>query len=271
MTASDFMYTENQLLPISAIQHLLFCERQCALIHVEQLWAENRLTVEGQHLHARAHEGPDEFRQDVIVARRLTLRSTRLGLYGVADVVEMYLDEESVRKRNESGMQRRRRLSGGFLSGETRSGIVAGVKRVLPIEYKRGKPKKDNCDRVQLAAQAMCLQEMFGISIDVGHLYYGQRRRRTVVSIDTALRETTEKAAVRLQEMIRSRETPRAVKLPKCSRCSLVDLCLPGATQPIKDAHRFVQRQMASSLTSDFPRSDDEADGWRPENASTAP
>jgi CRISPR-associated exonuclease Cas4 len=162
------MFTEDQLLPISALQHLLFCERQCALIHVERLWAENRLTVEGQHLHARAHEGPDEYRQEVIVARSLTLRSTRLGLYGMADVVELYLNADSIRQRDESGKQRRRRLSA----------MLAGVKRAVPIEYKRGKPKKDDCDRVQLAAQAICLEEMFDISIEVGHLYYGERHRR---------------------------------------------------------------------------------------------
>jgi CRISPR-associated exonuclease Cas4 len=255
------MFTEDQLLPISALQHLLFCERQCALIHVERLWAENRLTVEGQHLHARAHEGPDEYRQEVIVARSLTLRSTRLGLYGMADVVELYLNADSIRQRDESGKQRRRRLSA----------MLAGVKRAVPIEYKRGKPKKDDCDRVQLAAQAICLEEMFDISIEVGHLYYGERHRRTEVDIDAPLRATTERAAARLQEMIRNQETPRALKQPKCSRCSLIDLCLPGATQPAKDANRFVRRQMMSSLTSDEPRSDREADAWTNESAKDSP
>lgn len=133
------MFSEDTLLPISALQHLLFCERQCALIHIEGLWAENRLTVEGQHLHRKAHEGPDETRGDLRVVRGLALRSLRLGLIGKADVVEFQSDERS-----------------------------DGPRRPFPVEYKRGKPKSHEADRVQLCAQALCLEEMLAVAVPEG-------------------------------------------------------------------------------------------------------
>ena len=138
------MYSENQLLPISALQHLIFCERQCALIHVEQLWAENVLTVEGRQLHEKADKGKSETAGKIRIARSLWLKSDQLGLIGQADIVEFHDDGA-----------------------------------VIPVEYKRGKPKKDDSDRVQICAQAMCLEEMKNVSIPVAYLFYGKQQRRT--------------------------------------------------------------------------------------------
>jgi CRISPR-associated exonuclease Cas4 len=218
------MFSEDQLLPISALQHLLFCERQCALIHVERQWAENRFTVEGQHLHRKAHHGRDEWRGDTRIVRGLWIRSFRLGLVGQADVVEF------------------------------ESGATAG--RVTPIEYKRGRPKTNNSDRVQLCAQAMCLEEMLAITIDAGDLFYGKRQRRTHVIFEESLRTTTEAAAKRLHQMLESGETPPAVRDKKCDTCSLFHLCLPEVTQITRCATRFVGRQFAAHLRDSTPTTD---------------
>lgn len=210
------MYDESDLLPLSALQHLLFCERQCALIHIEGLWAENRLTVEGRHLHERADHGHGETRGSLRIARGLALRSLRLGLIGKADVIEVH-DE------------------GG------------GRRRIVPVEYKRGKPKLDDSDRVQLCAQALCLEEMLGVTIEHGALFYGRTRRRTDVVFDAELRATVERAASRLHSLIGSGVTPRAVREPKCENCSLLDLCLPGAAGAWRSAASYVERALAAS------------------------
>ena len=150
-----------------------------------------------------------------------------LGLTGVADVVELHRVDEKEK--------------GPGLAYEQYA-------RVVPIEYKRGKPKKDHSDRVQLGAQAMCLEEMFHCEVPVGYLFYGKRKRRTEVVIDEPLRERTRAAAGRLHEMIANRETPRAQREPKCDSCSLVELCLPSGTGPhAKSAIRF-QRQLTATL-----------------------
>ena len=188
------MFTEQQLLPISALQHLIFCERQCALIHVEQLWAENVLTVEGRQLHDKAHDGKSETVGDIRIARSLWLKSRQLGLIGQADIVEFHNNGQ-----------------------------------VIPVEYKRGRPKKDHSDRVQICAQAMCLEEMLDVSIQKAFLFYGTKQRRTEVPINEALREITRSKINRLREMIDQRETPTAKRMPKCDKCSLVELCIPDA------------------------------------------
>lgn len=191
---------ENELLPISAMQHLLFCERQCALIHTEQVWEENRLTAEGRVMHERVHEVGAEQRGSVRVARGLRIRSLRLGLIGQADVVEFHRQPD-------------------------------GPPVPMPIEYKRGKPKANRCDEVQLCAQALCLEEMLQVEIPRGALFYGRSRRRTEVEFDTELRQLTEQAAARLHELIRSRLTPPAVYEKKCDTCSLFALCLPKTSR----------------------------------------
>ena len=198
------LYRDEDLLPVSALQHLLYCERQCALIHIERLWDENLYTAEGAILHERAHSQKDETRPGVRIERTLDLRSLTLGLAGQADVVEFYAD-------------------GG----------------IIVVEYKRGQPKKNDCDRVQLCAQAMCLEEMMGIRIDAGALYYGTNRRRFEVIFDEALREKTRLAALRLRALLDSGKTPQAAyEEKKCRRCSLLESCLPSRTensQPVKE------------------------------------
>jgi CRISPR-associated exonuclease Cas4 len=192
------MFSEDDLLPLSALQHLLYCERQCALIHLEQLWAENSLTVHGKHLHERADSGKSESRWGVRTVRSLPLRSLKWGLIGKADIVEFRA--ESV--------------------GE----------RCFPVEYKRGKPKAHDADRVQLCAQALCLEEMLGITVPAGALFYGKTRRRLDVAFDESLRNLTLGTIARLHELIASRCTPPAIyEKAKCERCSLINLCMPKA------------------------------------------
>lgn len=223
------MFTEDDLLPLSALQHLLFCERQCALIHIEGQWADNRLTVEGRHLHDHVHAGAGQTRAGVRTARALPVRSLRLGLSGVADVVEFH--------------------PGGAPSEPH--------VRPVPIEYKRGKSKRDNCDRVQLCAQAMCLEEMLRCEVPCGALFYGRTRRREDVRFTRDLRDETERAARRLHELVAAGQTPAVPKQPKCRNCSLNDICLPGATQPSRDVGRFMQYAFSPDRT-DPPHEDDD-------------
>lgn len=211
------MTDDSQLLPISALQHLLFCRRQCALIHIEGLWAENRLTAEGRVLHNRAHDGPAESRSGVRIARGLELKSERLGLYGRSDVVEFHIND-------------------------------TGASQPFPVEYKRGKPKSNDIDRVQLCAQAICLEEMLHTEVPVGAIYYGRTRRRIDVVFDTSLRNVTEQAAGDLHELIASGQTPAAQRQPKCDSCSLLHLCLPDALRPRATAARYFQQSLDELL-----------------------
>jgi CRISPR-associated exonuclease Cas4 len=218
------VYSEDDLLPLSGLQHLQFCERQWGLIHIEQVWEENRLTAEGRELHERAHEGGAESRPGVRIVRGLRLHSLRLGLAGEADVVEFHRDE-----------------GGAAMAG------MEGRWRVFPVEYKRGRPKWDRSDEVQLCAQGLCLEEMFGTAVSGGALYYGQQRRRREVAFDGRLRAQTEALARRMQELYRARVTPAAVEEPKCERCSLIDVCLPGAL----GRRAPVERYLAKALRTD--------------------
>lgn len=229
-------FPESELLPISALQHLLFCERQTALIHVERLWVENRLTVEGQQLHRKAHDGSLARSGDTWTARGLRLRSFEWGLAGQADVVEIEL-----------------------LPGSPRAAwppAADQIRSVTPIEYKRGRPKKDDSDRVQLCAQALCLEEMFGVPIAAGSLFYGKRQRRTAVEFSDALRAKTAQAADRFREIVETGETPRAKREPKCDSCSLISVCLPDAMRA-RGSGAFVARDFARHLRAEGPASDE--------------
>ena len=226
------MYDEEDLLPLSALQHLVFCERQCALIHVEQLWADNKFTVEGQHLHDRVHEAGAESRGDVRVARGVSLRSLRLGLSGIADVVEFHRAPE-----------------GGVCLP-----AVRGRWRPFPVEYKRGRPKRDRCDEVQVCAQAICLEEMLDVHIPDGALFYGTTRHRFDVTFDDSLRRETEHAAVRLHELISTQITPSAIREPKCDRCSLVELCMPKALSARQSARQYLQSAIRKDDPEDVQR-----------------
>ncbi|MCJ8503089.1 CRISPR-associated protein Cas4 [Desulfatitalea alkaliphila] len=197
------MFSEASLLPLSALQHLLYCERQCALIHIEQAWVENRYTAEGRLLHDRVDIPRSESRRDIRQAFAVALCSSRLGLVGKADVVEFH------------------RVQTETTSAGSRSW------RPFPVEYKRGRPKKRNHDKVQLCAQALCLEEMLSTEVPEGALYYGKIRRRTKVAFDASLRRQTEAAAQRLHALVSGRRTPPAVYSPACDNCSFLESCLP--------------------------------------------
>jgi len=226
-------YTEDDLIPLSALQHLLFCERQCALIHVERMWAENLFTAEGNWLHEKAHTGKSETRDGIRITRGLPLQSFSLGLSGQADVIEWEppAQQRIGQKTLVEVLQ--------YSTDEQRAQW-----RVTPVEYKRGKPKSNDCDRVQLCAQAMCLEEMLGVSISTGQLFYGEKRRRVEVSCDDELRATTITTATRLHEIIDNAFTPPAVREKKCDSCSLFHLCLPDATSNTKSAKEYLSRML---------------------------
>ena len=224
-------FSESDLLPISALQHLIYCPRQCALIHNEQLWAENRLTVEGKQLHDKAHDDSrSESRPGVRIVRGLRLRSFRLGIWGIADVVEFPLNDQ------------------------TRA--PAAPPPPVPIEYKRGRPKKHDADRVQLCAQALCLEEMLGLptgenagAITTGELFYGKTRRRQTVPFDSALRSRTADIARQLHTLCDAGTTPPAAyEKHKCDRCSLLSLCMPKQIGPRKSAARRFDKLLHASI-----------------------
>ncbi|HPT22619.1 MAG TPA: CRISPR-associated protein Cas4 [Bacteroidales bacterium] len=205
-------YSDDDLLMLSGVQHFAFCERQWALIHIEQQWSENVLTVEGQHLHERTdYPFENETKKDVITWRALALTSYDLGLSGRADVVELVRsadnDPDSIQIKEKSGRW-----------------------KIIPVEYKRGKPKPDECDEVQLCAQAMCLEEMYNVHITEGYLYYGTTRHRHNVCIDSSLRDKVLLYTKRMHEIYESRITPLSDYKPHCKSCSLIDICLPRST-----------------------------------------
>ena len=222
------MFSDSYLLPIYALQHLLYCPRQCALIHIERLWAENQFTVEGRHLHQRADAGRAQRRDGRRTERGAALWSYELGLFGKADVVEF-------------------RPSSPPLSTQ-HSQLSAGNGVPFPVEYKRGKPKSHDADRVQLCAQAMCLEEMLGAAVPAGALFYGKTRKRLDVSFDASLRELTRQTAERLHELVASGVTAPAVyEKKKCDRCSLKNLCLPRMSAGW--ARRYLDRAVADALS----------------------
>jgi CRISPR-associated exonuclease Cas4 len=202
---------------ISALQHYLFCPRQCALIHVEQAWAENRFTAEGRLLHERTDKPKIEKRKGVRTVTAMPLASEALGITGIADVVEFHS------------------------SGNT--------EYPYPVEYKRGKPKAHRADEVQLCAQALCLEEMYGVPCSEGALYYGETRRRDVVLFDEALRELTKDTIRATHHLIESGKTP----LPdwsakRCSSCSLNGTCQPKQMGSGKDVETWLKRKLKTSL-----------------------
>jgi len=251
------MFNDDNLLPLSAVQHLVFCERQCALIHLEGVWAENRLTVEGGRLHRRVHDRPEvECRAGVRIARHVRLRSLRLGLSGIADVVEFHPLVDAAAPADPDAPAAAR---GGLDDGDamTSSALDAGAVlpgvpgrwRPFPVEYKRGRPKRNRCDEVQLCAQALCLEEMLGAAVPAGALFYGRTRRRKDVAFDASLRRTTEDTADRLHRLFDARITPPAEVGPKCRNCSLKDACLPKVAGCGPSAAAFLDRAIARALT----------------------
>lgn len=208
------MYSEEDFLPLSGLQHFLFCRRQWALIHIEQQWAENIRTAEGRVMHERAHREETEKRGNKLTVRALRISSAQLGLSGQCDVVEFIASEE-----------------GTPLPGRE------GQFTPYPIEYKRGKSKLTDEDRAQLCAQAMCLEEMLACSVPEGALFYGENRRREVVRFTDELRKTVADAAAEMHAMHTRGYTPKVKTGTFCKSCSLSEICLPKLmkTRPVSE------------------------------------
>lgn len=199
-------YKEEDYLMLSGIQHFSFCRRQWALIHIEQQWDENLRTVEGNIFHKKAHDGYlSEKRRDVIISRGMPVFSPALGISGVCDIVEFYRDDKK----------------GISLHGRE------GRYLVYPVEYKKGQPKEDEADVLQLAAQAMCLEEMLECEIEKGYLYYGEIRRRIEVWLDEKIRQQVRDTFEEMHHYYERRYTPKVKRTKACNACSLKDLCLP--------------------------------------------
>ena len=363
--ANDPKFSEDDLLPLSAPADLVFCERRAALHHLEGIWTDNVFTVEGTFMHQRVHsEEPLESRGDLRIARGLRLRSLRLGLSGIADVVEFHrvggheplgtgdqnasgiplLDKEGARgwltrapdsapttptpfsaeERSRSQREEFRAdphsqaespatlpsesldsrhsresgnpfCSGGVDSclrgGDEHSTLISGARpqtddnlrmpspgarqgsalppgvplpgarglwQPFPVEYKRGRLRREEGYEVQLCAQALCLEEMLTVAVPVGAVFYGQPRKRLEVVFGEELRRETGTAAARLHELIRARNTPPARYEKKCESCSLLTLCMPKTT----GGRKSVDRYLAGMLEHEgLPPP---ADGWAP-------
>jgi CRISPR-associated exonuclease Cas4 len=218
-------YTADELLPLSGLQHFLFCRRQWALIHVERQWQENALTAEGRIMHKRVDDPFfSETRKGVIIARAVPVASYQLGLSGVCDVVEFTEAAEGVR-----------------LPGRE------GLFQPAPVEYKRGKPKLEPSDEAQLCAQAICLEAMLAITIPTGYLYYGQTRHRVAIALTDGLREVVHKAVQEMHAYFKRGYTPRVKPFKGCRSCSLADVCLPALEEKPIPASKYIRQQIESA------------------------
>ncbi|MCB8815259.1 CRISPR-associated protein Cas4 [Desulfosporosinus shakirovi] len=198
-------YQEDDFLLLSGIQHFVFCKRQWALIHIEQQWQENLRTVEGAILHEKTHDNTiKEKRGDLIISRSMGIFSRTLGITGACDVVEFHKSRDGV-----------------TLYGRE------GTYKPVPVEYKRGKPKLDNADVLQLCAQAMCLEEMLLCTIPEGFLFYRETKRRLKVLLDEEIREQVKAICKEMHELYDRRYTPKVKPTKGCKACSLSELCLP--------------------------------------------
>lgn len=207
------MYSTADLVALSALQHYLFCPRQCALIHLEQIWTENRFTAEGRVLHEAADSATRERRGDVLIVRSLPLRSFALGVSGIADVVEFH----------------------------------GANQQPFPVEYKRGRPKQGDADQVQLCAQGLCLEDMLGVAVPGGALFYGAQKRRKAVEFTPALWAKTLETAQAVHALLARGVTPPPVPLPGCEACSLREDCLPDRLETRDSAKSYLGRLLDTS------------------------
>ncbi|MCF6334832.1 MAG: CRISPR-associated protein Cas4 [Spirochaetales bacterium] len=214
------MFTEDELIPISVLQHYSFCPRQVALIHLEQLWEENMYTAQGNALHERVDVVHHELRKNVRTEYGMAIRSLTYGLIGKADVIEFELRTDN------------------------------SYKSIIPIEFKRGKQKIKDHDRVQLYAQALCLEETFQVSIPEGQFYYLQEHRRSTVEFTNELKINTKHIISNSMELLLSEKTPQAhYDKKRCDRCSLKDICMPKAVnEGGKKVGRYIQTQLRRML-----------------------
>ena len=206
---------------LSGLKHFAFCRRRWALVHIEQLWNENVLTLDGHYMHERVHDaGFTESRGSVVLSRAMPVRSQALRIVGECDMVELHRDANGVPIHGREGTW-----------------------RLYPVEYKRGKPDERGADELQLCAQAMCLEEMFVTEVPEGAIYYGEMRRRKPVAFTEGLRQ---KACTMLEEMHALFErgyTPKANMTKACKSCSMVELCQPALSKQIS-ASEYVRRRL---------------------------
>jgi len=228
------LFADEEMVLISALQHYLFCPRQCALIHVEGVWRENYLTSAGRRMHERVDAGGMETRRDRHRASAVSLVSRRYGLTGVADVVEF---ERISGSDDAVGAHVAVRLPG-----------QEGLWRPFPVEYKRGKPKLHRADEVQLCAQALCLEEMLDVCIEKGALFYGETRRRSDVVFDDALRSLTLETAQSVRRMIDDGKTPGPNVTKSCDACSLLEACQPQVCESVGSAERWIADRVEAAL-----------------------
>lgn len=222
---------EEDWLQLSGLQHYAFCKRQWAIICLENQWADNLRTVEGDFLHERAHDGQiREKRGDVLTVRGLRIHSRLLGVSGQCDVVEFHRDGQGVP-----------------LAGEQ------GLWVPVPVEYKRGSPKVSDADRLQLCAQAMCLEEMLLCPrIGQGYLYYGETARREQVALDADLRDTVTTCLADMHRMAARRQTPKVKPTKGCNACSLKDVCLPFL-QNRRSAAAYIASRIHENVSEEGP------------------
>lgn len=218
------MTDDDKLLSISGIQHFVYCRRQWALIHIEQQWEENVLTVSGELMHQNAHDSRStEKRGNLLVSRGMAVTSRALGLTGVCDVVEFHKSDE-----------------GALLHGQE------GYYRIVPVEYKHGKPKDDNCDILQAAAQAMCLEEMFCTTVDEIHIFYGKTRHRLKLTVSSDIRIQVKNISSEMHDYMQRQYTPKVKCSRRCNACSLKEICLPKMSKTSS-----VKRYIANVLGDD--------------------
>jgi len=222
---------------ISGIQHLSFCERQWVLIHLEQKWSENRFTAEGRNLHEKVHREDTESRRTKKIARGLTVCSFKLGLIGQTDVVEFHSVSPEDKNQNQKPN------SGMPLPGKK------GLWQPIPVEFKRGKPKMEPCDEIQLCAQALCLEEMLDVLVAFGILYYGQPKRRFEVRFDEELRRQTRRMAERMHELFSARQPTVGRFDKKCRSCSLQAECLPKVMRKGRSVWDYLAAQCTQTET----------------------
>lgn len=220
------LYTEEEMLQLSGLQHYVFCPRQWALIHLEQLWADNILTAEGTLLHQNV-DNPylrETNGSNVVTLRGLRIASPDLGLSGIADAVEIIPFDDAPNQKQTL--------------------LKSKLFFALPIEYKRGKPKTTDCDRLQVVAQAIMIEEMFSIHIDKGAIFYWEIRHREYFDITDEMRSMVKKMANEMHAIVKSGILPKAIKKSHCRNCSLIDYCLPSLTG--KSAKRYLQDSLKS-------------------------
>ena len=213
-------YAEDDYLMISGIQHFKFCRRQWALIHVEQQWAENVHTVTGELMHKKAHDPYlTEKRKDTIIVRALPVSSRKLGISGECDVVEFHKCEDGIQLHGHRGLY-----------------------SVFPVEYKKGKPKLTEEDKLQVAAQALCLEEMFSTRVEQGAIFYGETRRREPIEITEELREEVIHMLTEMHQYYARKYTPKVKPSKACNACSLKDICLPKLNKTVSVKTYIEQR-----------------------------